>query len=106
LDNGLTAAQVRNTREEILETYFLEKGRFDRYYAPLGIKKEALRKIIVNEEDERKTASELVDDIMESLKDQRNVINSKTTGRDNFSLVKYNKEIVSRAKKIYKIIDF
>ena len=101
-EETLTKQQAETTKSEILETYFLEKNRYERYYSTAFKKIEDLESRIssILKLDEGISIKELSNKIIDDLFIQREIINESAKGRDRFSFLKYNREIISRAKKI------
>lgn len=99
---------------EYKEKYFLEKSRYEKYIKDIIPDKTKYEKNIntffddiLKKTNETITTEELINLLNDNTNQFRELFNKTigTTGRKKFSLVKDNKEIISRAKRIYKTLD-
>jgi len=106
-NDKLNKNDIHSVLEEVIEKYFLEKKRYDRYFLQITKNKNDFLKQINNAltiENEEISIEELSQTILDRLEKMREVINGQLKGRDRFSLNKQTPEIISRSKKIFETL--
>jgi len=101
----LTQEEKIKIKEEIIETYFTEKKRYERYYKPFSKNIEEFEKtveVFIQIPEGELNVEEITISLLKSLSKMRNTINEVAKGRDRFSFKKDSMEIISRTKKIHQ----
>lgn len=109
-DKKISKSQQEEILNEYKEKYFLEKSRYEKYIKeviPDKSKYENGINNIIKVEKDNISTEELINQLDEQTNKFRERFNqnSGATNRRRFSLVKDNKEIISRRKKINKTLE-